>query len=74
MSEAVVPLDASVPHTWTVIWGEGETTIGCAGKVLRHLRQATDYPMFLMIDLFEIGAPGGSYPKVATVHRVRAWL
>ena len=61
------------PHTWTVIWGDGETTIGCEDRVLRHLKQAPAYPLFLMLDLFELGARGGRYPKSATVHRVRAW-
>ena len=73
MAEVTVALDASRPHTWTAIWGDGETTIGCEGFVVRRMPQAPDYPLFLMIDLFEIGAPSGPYPKSATVHRVRAW-
>jgi hypothetical protein len=73
MIDVAVPLDASAPHTWTVIWGEGETVIGCEGRVLRRIAQAPDYPLFLMIDLFEIGPRGGRYPKSATIHRVRAW-
>jgi hypothetical protein len=71
--EVELPFDASTPHTWTAIWGDGETTIGCEGVVVRHLRQAPDYPMFLMVDLFEIGSPQGEYPKVATIHSVRGW-
>ena len=73
MSEVTLPTDASRPHTWTVIWGGGETLIGSEGSVVRRLPQAPDYPMFLMIDLFEIGSPSGRYPKAATVHRVRGW-
>lgn len=73
MAEVVLPADASRPHTWTVIWGSGETLIGCEGVILRRLPHAPDYPMFLMIDLFEIGPPVGAYPKSATVHRVRGW-
>ncbi|KJL46197.1 hypothetical protein RS84_02821 [Microbacterium hydrocarbonoxydans] len=73
MAEVVLPFDASRPHTWTVIWGEGKTIIGCEGRVLRRLAQAPDYPMILLIDLFEIGPAGGTYPKTATIHRVRAW-
>ena len=73
MIDVTVPVDASSPHTWTVIWGDGETVIGCEGHVLRRVAQAPDYPLFLMIDLFEIGPPGGDYPKTATIHRVRAW-
>lgn len=73
MSEVTIPTDASSPHTWTVVWGEGRTVIGCEGRVLRSIAQAPDYPMFLMIDLFEIGPRGGGYPKSATIHHVRAW-
>lgn len=52
MLEVVAPLDASSPHTWTVVWGDGETVIGCEGRALRRIAQAADYPLFLMIDLF----------------------
>lgn len=73
MTEVVLPFDASEPHTWTVIWGEGETVIGCEGEILRRIAQAPDYPLLLLIDLFETGGPGGRYPKRATLRRVRAW-
>jgi hypothetical protein len=73
MAEVELPFDASQPHTWTAIWGHGETVIGCEGKVLRRISQAPDYPLFLMIDLFEIGLPAGLYPKIATIHSVRGW-
>ncbi|WP_407360469.1 hypothetical protein [Microbacterium sp. LBN7] len=73
MAEIVLPFDASAPHTWTVIWGDGETTIGCEGRVLRRMPQAPEYPMMLLIDLFEVGAPSGTYPKTAVISEVRAW-
>jgi hypothetical protein len=73
MTEVELPFDATRPHTWTAIWGDGETIIGCEGTVVRHLRQAPDYPVLLMLDLFEIGEPQGEYPKVATIHSVRGW-
>lgn len=73
MAEVELPFDATQPHTWTAIWGDGETIIGCEGVVLRHLHQTPDYPLFLMLDLFEIGGPRGEYPKTATIHSVRGW-
>lgn len=74
MAEVVVPIDASAPHTWTALWGDGETVIGCEGQVVRRVEQAPAYPLFLMIDLFEIGERGaGSYPKSALFHHVRGW-
>jgi hypothetical protein len=73
MAEVVLPIDARRPHTWTVVWGGVETVIGCEGSVVRRVPQATGYPLFLMIDLFEFGPARGSYPKRATVHRVTGW-
>lgn len=73
MTQVELPFDASKPHTWTAIWGDGQTIIGCAGTVVRHLRQAPDYPLVLMLDLFEIGSAQGPYPKTATIHSMRGW-
>jgi hypothetical protein len=73
MAEVTLPFDATRPHTWTAIWGGGETTIGCEGHVVKRMPQAPVSPMFLLIDLFEIGPPGGRYPKAATAHRVQGW-
>lgn len=73
MAEVRLPFDASTPHTWTAIWDERATIIGCEGVVLRRLEQAPNYPLFLMIDLFEIGERSGEYPKSAAVRAVRGW-
>jgi len=73
MADVTLPFDASRPHTWTVTWGSGATVIGCEGRVVRRIGQAPDYPLFLMIDLFEIGPPRGAYPKAAMIHRVQGW-
>jgi hypothetical protein len=73
MVQVDLPFDATRPHTWTAIWGNGKTVIGCEGMVVRLLYQAPDYPLFLMLDLFEIGDPRGEYPKTATIHSVRGW-
>ncbi|WP_324014929.1 hypothetical protein [Microbacterium sp. JZ37] len=73
MAEVTLPFDAARPHTWTAIWGAGETVIGCEGVVVRRIPQAPDCPLFLLVDLFEVGGRGGSYPKTARLHRVRGW-
>lgn len=73
MSEILLWFDPRLPHTWTVLWGDGHTTIGCEGRVVFHTAQAPDYPLFVMLDLFEIGPRGGRYPKTATIHGVRGW-
>lgn len=73
MARIPIDSDLSEPHTWTAIWGDGVTTIGLNGRVIRRMSQAPTYPLFLMIDLFEIGPPRGAYPKTARVHSVRGW-
>ncbi len=75
MTELDVPIAGDQPHTWTAIWGDGVTVIGCDGVVLRRHEQAPDYPLVLLLDLFEVGprsAPD-AYPKTALLHRVVGW-
>jgi hypothetical protein len=74
MADVVIPVAASRPHTWTAIWGDGELLLGCEGRELRRLALAPDYPLVLLIDLFESSGAGvGTYPKTAMIHRVRGW-
>lgn len=76
MTEVTVPLDASLPHTWSVIWGPEGTVIGCEGVVVKRSRLAPNYPLLLMLDLFEIGPRSttvGAYPKAAGIHSFRGW-
>ncbi|MGC2998626.1 glycoside hydrolase family 16 protein [Streptomyces sp. G35A] len=76
MTEVGLPLNASRPHTWTAIWGPSGTIIGCEGVVVKRTPQSPGYPLFLMIDLFEIGPRSGhdtAYPKTAHIHGVRGW-
>ncbi|MGQ1796543.1 glycoside hydrolase family 16 protein [Kocuria oceani] len=76
MVEVTVPLDASLPHTWSVQWGPAGTVIGCEGVVVARSAAAPEYPLFLMLDLFEIGPRSegpGCYPKSARIHAVHGW-
>jgi hypothetical protein len=70
MAEVLLPFSAVQPHTWSVTWGGGTTVITCEGTVVRTLDQAPGYPLFLMLDLFEIGPREGAYPKTAVIHHV----
>ena len=74
MTEVVVPVGAGQPHTWSTRWGPDGVVVACQGQVVHTSRQVLDYPLQLMVDLFEIGPPGepAQYPKRALVHRVRA--
>lgn len=73
MITVAVDEDSSDALTWTVIWGDGTTMIGCEGRVLHTFDQAPSYPLLLMIDVFEMSPGRGTYPKAATIRRVRAW-
>lgn len=76
MVEVAVPFDASRPHTWAVEWGASGVTIGCEGVVVFRSLQRLDYPLILMLDLFELGPRDphdAAYPKSAVVHSVRGW-
>ncbi|MFC6567655.1 glycoside hydrolase family 16 protein [Actinoplanes utahensis] len=76
MTEVRVPVDAARPHTWSVTWGLDGTVISCAGTEVGRFAQAPDYPLILMLDLFETAGPSPSptaYPKTAVIHRVRGW-
>jgi hypothetical protein len=76
MDEVTVPLDASLPHTWSVVWGPAGTLIGCEDVVVKRSAVAPDYPLLLMLDLFEIGPRSTNptaYPKSAMIHSVRGW-
>jgi len=73
MHEVDVAVGAGQAHTWSARWGPEGVVIACEGNVVYASRQRIDYPLQLMIDLFELGAhdDDGHYPKTAMVHRVR---
>lgn len=76
MVEVSIPVDAARPHTWSVVWGPAGTLIGCNGAVVKRSPAAPDYPMALLIDLFELGPRSTDprdYPKSAIIHSVRGW-
>jgi hypothetical protein len=73
MREVDVAVGAGQAHTWSARWGAEGVLIACERQVVYASPQRLDYPLQLMIDLFEIGPAdaGTSYPKTALVHRVR---
>lgn len=75
MTEVVVPVAGDRPHTWGVEWGRDGVLIACEGEVVHESGQVLDYPLQLMIDLFELGerGPDRRYPARAVVHRVQGW-
>lgn len=75
MSEVDVPVDASAAHTWGVTWGADGVRIDVDGQLVRSVDQVLDYPLQLMVSLFEVTpvAEPGAYPLTAQVRSVRGW-
>jgi hypothetical protein len=74
MTEVVVPVGGGQAHVWSARWDDGGVVVGCEGEVVFTSPQVLDYPLQLMVDLFEIGPGGGAdaYPKTAVIHSVTA--
>ena len=66
-------LDLAVDHTYGVDWRPGSLTFAIDGTPVRHLDQAPDYPMQLMIGVFDFPAkaPAGApvpVPELVVSH------
>ena len=46
-------LDVGEDHTYAVDWRPGSLVFGVDGQIVRELRQAPDYPVQLMLGVFE---------------------
>lgn len=74
-----VPFDASEPHTYAAAWEPGRTDWFIDDVHVVSLPQAPDYPMQLMLNLYDLPGDGppaarvGPYPKEAVVHHVRGY-
>jgi hypothetical protein len=75
MVDLVLDLDAAEEHTYAASWDASGVRFYVDDVLVRTVEQTLDYPLQLMVDLFEL--PGGrsrdpgSYPKTATVSWVR---
>jgi hypothetical protein len=74
-----VAFDAAEPHTYAAAWQPGRTDWYVDDVHVASQDQAPDYPLLLMLDLYELpGEDGpeariGPYPKEAVVHHVRGY-
>ena len=77
MDELTLELDAGAWHAYAVEWTQERIRYFVDDQLVRTVRQRIDYPLQLMIDLFEF--PEGAdrdpaeYPKVAEVKAVRGY-
>jgi hypothetical protein len=66
--------DLTLPHDYRVDWTPSGTAFAVDGIVVKRSAQSPDYPMQLMLDIFEFGRePGGHYPKEFAVEHVLGW-
>lgn len=54
-----MPLDVSLFHVYAVSWRPGSLAFSVDGEVVRRLDQSPDYPVQLMIGVFDFPAKGG---------------
>ena len=71
-----VEIDARELHVYAAEWTPGGVAWFVDGDEIKRTTQSPDYPMQLMIDVYEFrdgGPPRGDYPKVFEVDRVRGY-
>jgi hypothetical protein len=77
VEDVALDLDATQFHTYAAEWTAEQVHFSVDDRLVRTVRQRIDYPLQLMVDLFEF--PEGperdpaAYPKVAEVRAVRGY-
>jgi hypothetical protein len=77
-SKVSVPIDARQFHVYAADWRRDEVAFSVDGETVKRVAQAPDYPMQLMLDIYEFpvaGAarPNADYPKEFVVDYVRGY-
>jgi hypothetical protein len=72
VEKAPIPGDSTQFHEYAARWEPGRTEFFTDGELVKSIDQAPDYPMQLMLDIYEF-EPGGEYPKRFQVDWVRGW-
>ena len=77
MEEVELGIDATDWHTYAAEWSEDDIRVSVDDRLVRTVRQRIDYPLQLMVDLFEFPEDGerapGAYPKTGDVRAVRGY-
>jgi hypothetical protein len=75
MTTLTLDLDATQPHTYAVAWNAIQARFYVDDRLVRTVDQGMNYPLFLLVDLFEFPAgperDPATYPKTAEVLTVR---
>jgi hypothetical protein len=77
-SRVEVPVDVREPHAYAARWTPGRVEFSVDGERMKTVEQAPDYPMQLMLGLYEFPEPGAerrpaAYPKEFAVESVRGY-
>jgi hypothetical protein len=77
MADVSLPIDATEWHRYAAAWTATKTAFYVDDELIRTVDQGFDYPLQLMIDLFEFPTDSGrdpaGYPKVGDVAAVRGY-
>jgi hypothetical protein len=77
MVDTELPIDTVELHSYAARWDADGIRIFVDDQLLRELPQAVDYPMQLMLDLFEFRpseeVDAAEYPKTARIRSVRGY-
>jgi hypothetical protein len=77
MAELALDFDAAGWHTYSAEWSAERVRFFIDDRLVRSVRQRIDYPLQLMLDLFEFPAgperDPAAYPKLAEVRSVRGY-
>ncbi len=73
-----VAIDAREPHEYAAEWRPGRAELFVDGERVKVVEQAPDYPLQLMLGLYEFPEPGAprvpdAYPKAFAVEAVRGY-
>ena len=77
MEEVALDLDATEWHAYAAEWDAERIRFYVDGELVRTVRQRIDYPLQLMVDLFEFpegaGRDPAAYPKFGEVDSIRGY-
>jgi hypothetical protein len=77
MEEVELPIDATGWHAYAAEWTPEAIRFLVDGELVRTVAQRIDYPMQLMVDLFEFPEDAArdpsAYPKIAECRAVRGY-
>ena len=77
MVDLRLDIDATQEHTYAAAWDASRTRFFVDDVLVHTVDQGLDYPLQLMLDLFEFPATDdrdpAAYPRTARVRRVRGY-